>query len=50
MVRLTLRLPDEVHEKIRWLSYKERRSMQAIITELLENALKEIDVQKEEPR
>jgi len=48
MVQLTLRLPDEVHEKLRWLAYKERRSQHRIILELLEKALAKVQVPKRE--
>ena len=47
MVKLTLRLPDEVHEKLRWVSYKERRSQHAIVMELLHKALAKVEVPKE---
>ena len=47
MVRLSLRLPEEVHEKLRWLAFKERRSQHAIVMELLEKALAKVQVPKE---
>jgi predicted transcriptional regulator len=47
MVRLTLRLSDELHEKLRWLAFKERRSQHAIVLELLERALEPVEVPKE---
>jgi len=47
MVQLTLRLPDELHEKLRWLAYKERRSQQVIMLEILEKALAKVDVPEE---
>jgi predicted DNA-binding protein len=47
MTRLTLRLPDEVHEKLRWLSYTERRSQQDIVLSVLEKALEKVKVPKE---
>jgi len=47
MVRLTLRLSDDLHEKLRWLAFKERRSQHAIVLELLEKALKNVQVPKE---
>jgi predicted DNA-binding protein len=47
MTRLTLRLPDELHGKLRWLSYKESRSQQLIVVELLEEALKKVKVPEE---
>jgi predicted DNA-binding protein len=50
MTRLTLRLPDEVHEKLRWLSYTERRSQQDIVLSILEKALEKVKVPKEGPK
>jgi predicted HicB family RNase H-like nuclease len=50
MERLTLRLPDELHAKLRWLAYKERRSLNSILLEVLEKALADVKVPKEEER
>jgi predicted transcriptional regulator len=47
MVALTLRLPDELHEKLRWLAFKERRSQHAILLELVEKALSKVEVPAE---
>jgi predicted DNA-binding protein len=47
MVRLSLRVSDEVHEKLRWLSYKEHRSQQVILEEVVEKAVAKIQVPKE---
>lgn len=47
MVRLTLRLQDDLHERLRWLAFKERRSQHAIVLELLEKALAKVQVPKE---
>lgn len=47
MVRLTIRIADELHEKLRWLAYKERRSQQVILEEILEKALAKVQVPKE---
>jgi len=47
MVQLTLRLPDELHERLRWVSYKEKRSQHAIVLALLEKALAKVEVPKE---
>ncbi len=44
MVKLTLRITDELHEKLRWLAYKERRSQHAILLEIVENALAEVEL------
>ena len=48
MQRFTLRLTDEIHEKLRWLAYKEKRSQQSIIMELLEDALADVEVPQHE--
>ncbi|MGB2754682.1 MAG: hypothetical protein WBD75_02035 [Phycisphaerae bacterium] len=47
MVGLTLRLPDELHEKLRWLAFRERRSQQAILLELVEKGLSKVKVPAE---
>jgi predicted transcriptional regulator len=47
MVALTLRLPDELHEKLRWLAFKERRSQHAILLELVEKGLRKVQVPAE---
>jgi len=43
----TLRLPEEVHEKLRWLAYKQRRSQHSIVVEAVRKALQEVKVPKE---
>ena len=48
MVQLTLRIPEELHEKIRWLAYKERRSQQTLILEALETAFGKVVVPSQE--
>ncbi len=47
MVRLTIRMPDELHEKLRWLAFTERRSQHAIVLELMEKALAKVQLPKE---
>ena len=47
MTRLTLRLPDELHERLRWLSYSQRRSQHSIVLEILKEALKKVKVPEE---
>jgi predicted transcriptional regulator len=47
MTRLTIRISDELHEKLRWLAYTERRSQQVILLELLEKALAKVKLPKE---
>lgn len=39
MVRYTIRMSDELHEKLRWRAYKEHRSQHDIMLEILEKAL-----------
>ncbi|MCK4513551.1 ribbon-helix-helix protein, CopG family [bacterium] len=48
MTRLTLRLPDPLHEKLRWLAYRERRSQHAVLLEALTTRLKDVKVPKED--
>ena len=50
MPKLTLFVSEEVHEKLRWLSYKQHRSQQAILLEMVEKALAKVDVPKELPK
>ena len=47
MVRYTIRMSDELHEKIRWLAYQEHRSQHDIMLEILEQALKGVKVPEE---
>jgi predicted transcriptional regulator len=47
MVRLTLRISDELHEKLRWLAFRERCSQHSIMVELLEKGLDKVNVPKE---
>ena len=47
MVRLSLRVSEELHEKLRWLAFKERRSQHTIVLEILEKALANVKVPKE---
>ena len=48
MIRLTIRMPEELHEKLRWLSYQTKRSQQIILIEILEKALADVQIPKEE--
>ena len=50
MVRLSLRLPTQLHEKLRWAAFIQRRSQQAIVREILERALAEVTVPEEARR
>jgi len=47
MPKLTLRISDELHEKLRWLAYKEKRSQHAILVGIVEKALAKVAVPKE---
>lgn len=47
MIRLTIRMSEELHEKLRWLSYQKKRSQQIILMEILEKALADVQVPKE---
>ncbi len=47
MTRLTIRISDELHEKLRWLSYTQRKSQQIILEEVLEKALADVRPPKE---
>lgn len=47
MVALTLRLPDELHDKLRWLAFKDRRSQHGILLELIEKGLSKVEVPAE---
>ncbi len=50
MVKLTLRVSEELHERLRWLAYRERKSQHAILLEIVEKALAKVQVPKEERR
>ena len=47
MVQVTIRLPDELHERLRWAAYTQRRSQHAIVIEALEKVLAKVQVPKE---
>lgn len=42
MIKLTIRLSEELHEKLRWVSYKERKSQQVLLVEIIEKALADV--------
>lgn len=50
MVKLTLRVSEELHEKLRWLSFRTRKSQNDILVELLEKALADVKVPEEEQK
>jgi predicted HicB family RNase H-like nuclease len=50
MERFTLRLPEEVYEKIRYLAYKERKSQNTVIIEVLAKALESVEIPQEVKR
>ena len=47
MVRVSLRMPEELHEKLRLLAFHERRSQHEILLEIVEKGLKHVQVPKE---
>ena len=47
MIRLTIRMTEELHEKLRWLSYQTKQSQQIILIEILEKALADVNPPKE---
>lgn len=47
MVRLTIRLTEELHEKLRWLSFQSRRSQHEIMLEAIKAAVRDVEVPKE---
>ena len=47
MPRLSLRISEELHDKLRWLAYKQRRSQHEIMLELLEKAMAKVQMPKE---
>ena len=47
MAKLTLVVPEDLHEKLRWRAYKERRSQHAILLEMVRKALEEVEVPEE---
>lgn len=44
MVRMSLRVPDELHEKLRWIAYRDRMSQHAVVLAILCEALSEVEV------
>ena len=44
MKKLTIRLSDEQHEKLRWLAYKEDRSQHDLLLEWIERELAKVTV------
>ena len=41
---LTIRVSKDLHEKLRWLSFTQRKSQNAIIVEALKEAFKAVEV------
>jgi len=50
MANMTLRLDEELHDKLRWLAFKERRSQHEIIVDLLNEALANVEIPEEAKR
>ena len=50
MPKLTLVMPEDLHEKLRWRAYKEHRSQHAILLEIVKKALEKVEVPKEARR
>ena len=50
MVQYTIRMPDEMHDKLRWKAYKERRSQHEIILEILRKGLEHVQLPEEEKK
>ena len=46
-VNTVIRIPFELHEKLRWAAFQSRRSQHSIIIELLEKGLVRVEVPKE---
>jgi len=44
MPTLTLRLTEEQHEKLRWLAYTEKRSQHAILIEMVEKVITNVEL------
>lgn len=49
-VSTVIRIPAELHEKLRWLAYQERRSQHSIIMEIMEKALRPVQVPQEDKK
>jgi len=50
MVRLSIRISDELHDKLRYLAFKERRSQQKLLLEMVEKALSDVKVPEEDSK
>lgn len=46
-VNTVVRLPVPIHEKLRYLAYRDNRSQHSIILELLDSALKNVNIPAE---
>ncbi|MCD6216388.1 hypothetical protein J7L05_00835 [bacterium] len=44
---LTIRIDDELYEKLRWVAFKEHCSQNSIVVKLLEKEMKNIKLPKE---
>lgn len=50
MVNFNIRLPDELHEKIRWLAFTERKSQHALVLYALQQAFSHVTPPEEAKR
>lgn len=46
-VNTVIRIPVELHEKLRWAAFQGRRSQHSIIMEILEKGLRKVEVPME---
>ena len=46
-VNTVIRIPVELHKKLRWAAFRDRRSQHSIIMEILEKGLQKVEVPKE---
>ena len=47
MAKTLLRMPDDLHEKIRWISYRTKKSQNSIIVDILQKELQGVNIPEE---
>jgi predicted transcriptional regulator len=47
MASTVIKIPDDIHAKLRWVAYKEQRSQQKIIIDLLRKGLEDVEIPDE---